>query len=330
MQKDKFNKLPTYKIVLLGACSVGKSCMTNQFVNNYFYMRDEETNDDLREYIKLVNLNKGDPLVPQYCVLKIVDLFGIDHKDLDSSDDKKHEILAKILRNENPQDTKTKGAKDKKQYDEGLDQKDSKNKNPIYKDKKIYGFMFIYDVTQYETLAKVLEFVDHIQDLEKKSASSSKALFSKKLLVGNKTDLRNREFDKITKTLKETISKKRIPVMECSAFENSHVDQCFEELARAIYTDVNFEAYEQEQLEAEKQQLNEEEDQEGQQRSSETVRKQSKKKGGFLGCGGDRKDPTLDEDEELDASSQKNDKEFDQNQVLGIDEGSNGKKCSIF
>jgi len=89
MQKDKFNKLPTYKIVLLGACSVGKSCMTNQFVNNYFYMRDEETNDDLREYIKLVNLNKGDPLVPQYCVLKIVDLFGIDHKDLDSSDDKK-------------------------------------------------------------------------------------------------------------------------------------------------------------------------------------------------------------------------------------------------
>jgi len=75
---------------------------------------------------------------------------------LDSADDKKHEILAKILRNENPQDTKAKGgAKDKKGYDDGLDQKDSKNKNPIYKDKKIYGFMFIYDVTQYESLAKV-------------------------------------------------------------------------------------------------------------------------------------------------------------------------------
>lgn len=75
---------------------------------------------------------------------------------MDSADDKKHEILAKILRNENPQDTKAKGAaKDKKQYDDGLDQKDSKNKNPIYKDKKIYGFMFIYDVTQYESLAKV-------------------------------------------------------------------------------------------------------------------------------------------------------------------------------
>jgi len=118
--------------------------------------------------------------------------------------------------------------------------------------------------------------------------------------------------------------------MECSAFENSHVDQCFEELARAIYTDVNFEAYEQEQLEAEKQQQNEEEDQEGQQRPSETTRKQSKKKGGFLGCGGDRKDQTLDEDEELEQSSQKNDKEFDQNHILGIDENSNGKKCSIF
>ena len=48
MQKEKFNKLPTYKIILLGACSVGKTCMINQFVNNYFYMRDEETNEDLR------------------------------------------------------------------------------------------------------------------------------------------------------------------------------------------------------------------------------------------------------------------------------------------
>lgn len=48
MQKEKFNKLPTYKIILLGGCSVGKTCMANQFVNNYFYMRDEETNEDLR------------------------------------------------------------------------------------------------------------------------------------------------------------------------------------------------------------------------------------------------------------------------------------------
>jgi len=48
MQKDKIQKVPTYKIVMLGASSVGKSCMVNQFVNNYFDARNETTTDDFR------------------------------------------------------------------------------------------------------------------------------------------------------------------------------------------------------------------------------------------------------------------------------------------
>ena len=73
------------------------------------------------------------------------------------------------------------------------------------------------------------------------------------------SDLKKREGDKFSKAIRDIAMKTKIQIMECSAFENVHVDQvrlviwhfmnekCFEELAREIYTDVAFEAYEQEQ-----------------------------------------------------------------------------------
>jgi GTPase SAR1 and related small G proteins len=48
MDKDKNKTIPTYKIVMLGASTVGKTSMVNQFVNNYFDALNEETNDDFR------------------------------------------------------------------------------------------------------------------------------------------------------------------------------------------------------------------------------------------------------------------------------------------
>jgi GTPase SAR1 family protein len=46
--KEKNKPIPTYKIVMLGASTVGKTSMINQFVNNNFDALNEETNDDFR------------------------------------------------------------------------------------------------------------------------------------------------------------------------------------------------------------------------------------------------------------------------------------------
>lgn len=73
------------------------------------------------------------------------------------TDPKKHEQLSRFVKNENVEkDSKQKSA-NKKGFDDGLEQKEAKVKNPIYKDKKVYGYMFVYDVTKYETLEKVKE-----------------------------------------------------------------------------------------------------------------------------------------------------------------------------
>jgi GTPase SAR1 family protein len=56
MNKDKNKTIPTYKIVMLGASTVGKSSMVNQFVNNFFDALNEETNDDFRFNITIIKL----------------------------------------------------------------------------------------------------------------------------------------------------------------------------------------------------------------------------------------------------------------------------------
>ncbi len=41
----------------------------------------------------------------------------------------------------------------------------------------------------------------------------------------NKIDLKGKEFDKISKKLRELVAKHRLPTINCSAFENDKVEQ---------------------------------------------------------------------------------------------------------
>lgn len=46
-----------FKISLLGATEVGKTSLVNQFVNHYFDKVYEPTDNDIREFRKLINIS---------------------------------------------------------------------------------------------------------------------------------------------------------------------------------------------------------------------------------------------------------------------------------
>jgi len=122
--------------------------MVSQFVNNSFDQFCDETIRDIRVYSKLVNLTK-DTKKPEYCILKTLDLFGINDDDLkEGGDEMKKEAVTNTIRNTKPA-------------------KDEVIKNMIYKDKEIYGFLFVYDVSNPKSLQEVKEFVDYISNNEK-------------------------------------------------------------------------------------------------------------------------------------------------------------------
>jgi len=121
----------------------------------------------------------------------------------------------------------------------------------------------------------------------------------KKLLVGNKTDLRKKgdkaTTEKIMSLLKEILEKYpgKVKIKECSALENQNINQVFEEIAREIYQEQAFEAYEKN---------NEENDSKRPKidTSHQPIKKPTKKasSGGILNCGSrGRKDDDDDDDE---------------------------------
>lgn len=57
--------IPILKVAIIGPQRVGKTSFVNQFVNNCFETYYEETENDLRRYQKVYDLNQN-PTDPQY------------------------------------------------------------------------------------------------------------------------------------------------------------------------------------------------------------------------------------------------------------------------
>lgn len=65
--------LPIYRVAVLGPKEVGKTSIINQFVNNSFDSIYEETENDIRNYKKVHDLN-ANPKDPLYAVFVIEDM----------------------------------------------------------------------------------------------------------------------------------------------------------------------------------------------------------------------------------------------------------------
>ena len=72
--RRKKGYIPHYKIVILGSRCVGKTQIICQYVNHTFqYVHNATT--ECSTYQKLIDLNEGSQMDPEYCVLEIVDMY---------------------------------------------------------------------------------------------------------------------------------------------------------------------------------------------------------------------------------------------------------------
>ena len=65
--------LPMFRIAVVGAKGVGKTSLINSFVNNSFEPTYEETENDIRRYRKVYDINKN-PSDPQFIIFLIEDM----------------------------------------------------------------------------------------------------------------------------------------------------------------------------------------------------------------------------------------------------------------
>jgi GTPase SAR1 family protein len=76
---DEEEKVSVYRLTVLGAMRVGKTCFINQFVNSSFQRFDfdenayEATVDDCRQYRRVIDLNAQSPDAAEYCVILLDD-----------------------------------------------------------------------------------------------------------------------------------------------------------------------------------------------------------------------------------------------------------------
>lgn len=163
--------------------------------------------------------------------------FGLNHPDLEyEKDSEKKDILIKLIENKYIAN--------------------QENCTKITVKKQIYGYIFVYDVTEKKTLEfvkkrklikiifKIKEYIDHINECEEKKISGIK---TKKFLVGNKIDLlsqKDRKDAKKDPEVKRLVETYNLTSILCSAMENQNIDQIFEDITRNILSDIKIELVE--------------------------------------------------------------------------------------
>lgn len=89
---------PVFRIAVLGPKGVGKTSLISSFVNNSFETQYEETENDIRKYRKVYDINRNLEQ-PQYIIFSIEDMyvylffkkktirFPINHEDIERGTD---------------------------------------------------------------------------------------------------------------------------------------------------------------------------------------------------------------------------------------------------
>ena len=201
----------TIRIVMMGSNSVGKTSLCGLFTSNFFFKEYLPTND-LQTFRKLTEINNTKIL------LQIDDLFPINHFSLVNSkqESSNTQIFQKIVEN--------KRTRSQKKYE-----------NPIYLEKPIDGFVFVFDLSNKESFEIIEKMINYIfsQELQNKNRKTTK-----KILIGNKSDL--------NKTVVKNNDTERVKInfgmkfMKTSALTLKNVNAAFESLIKDI-VDEKFE-----------------------------------------------------------------------------------------
>ncbi|CAD8051843.1 unnamed protein product [Paramecium primaurelia] len=302
--------LPIIRIAVLGPKGVGKTAIVNQFVNNSFEPQYEETDDDIRRYKKVHDLNCS-PTDPQYVVFIIEDIFPTNHPDLvRESDFLKTNIYFGTLENR------------QQRFKE-------EQKNILDFDKQIYGYIFVFDGNQNDSYKGLEEPIKYISEYCEKQRSFS-MLTTKKVVVANKSDLiEAQNQDKVFSKWK-SLEKFNIPTrFVVSAKTGYNVNAVFEEIGKQILQDQKLDMIDKAWLTEMDSLINGIEQYRKKNKNSNQDDNNKKKGGnkGFLGCGEKRKQFVADDEDE---DEDEEDEEFKNlQQYPGMMED-NKEGCNIF
>ncbi|KAM3135649.1 hypothetical protein pb186bvf_012320 [Paramecium bursaria] len=276
--------IPILKVAIIGPQRVGKTSFVNQFVNNCFEPYYEETENDLRRYKKVYDLNQN-PTDPQYVLFQIEDIFPCNHQDLvRQSDPLKSNLYCGILENRS------------QRYKQSLC-------NPLEIDKQIYGYIFVFDARKEESFEALKEPMRYIsQYCEDKRKFSG--LTTKKIIVANMTDLMTQESSDqcIKPNMKKYLDHNMagVPIIKASAKTADKVNFVFEELGKSILSDQTLEMIDKDWLQLVGKQINETEAQVNKEKNKKEEKKQNKPKTKGFMCAGGRKAAQLEEPVEED------------------------------
>ncbi len=109
--------------------------------------------------------------------------------------------------------------------------------------KNIYGFMFVFDISDKKSLVDSISYLKEIQAKENEQNQKSLSFKTKKLLVGTKYDLHTKKHINFVKAYTKNLG---IKFIETSSLQNFNVSEAFEDLCRDIYFEGDIEKFERE------------------------------------------------------------------------------------
>jgi len=225
-----------FRICVIGPSYVGKTQIVNRMINNAFTGYYEPT---IKPQIsrRAYNLHDDEPdMAPVFFDLEIIDLFPHDHPFLDEDKalmgDAAKEMTEKLEEMvQSPYDPKILNIVD-----------------------RIHAYIFVYDSSNKRTFTSMMCMLDTIGELEKskmksgglksggagKGKSAPQYFFPKKIVVGNKKDLRkNKEAGVIGPS--DIKQLEGITIKEVSALTNHGIQDVLKTLVEALDNDHSIE-----------------------------------------------------------------------------------------
>ena len=215
---------------MIGPSYVGKTQLVNRLTNNSFTGYYEPTIKPLENRIAYNLYNDELYMDPHFFDLEIIDMFPHDHPYLDEEkllmadaatemNDKLEEVVRSPFTIEN-----------------------QVTKEPIPMIDRIHGYIFVYDSSNKRTFTSMMCMLETINDLEASNrkregdnAKNSKIFYPKKIVVGNKKDLRRNKEAGIIGESDINQLEKNIRIKEVSALTNFGI----QEVLKLLVTDMN-------------------------------------------------------------------------------------------
>jgi GTPase SAR1 family protein len=253
-----YSAINTFKIAVMGSAAVGKTCIVNRLINNYFPLIYEPTMD-IERYTGLFNLNEYEVQEKTYVMVTLEDMFGLNNPLLQTPIElmtsaplrEKREYLSTVFKDMmftslykrdrmSSEQKKVKPSiseKIKHRYEAYEKIFNIENEDPKNERVDRLGFILVCDVTDYKSFEDLNVIIEKLHQIEK---TNNLVHLYPKLVLLNKYD---KASDKDTKAnlkkmtgILETLKKKcNLEYCKVSALTNQGIFENFRKFISKIH-----------------------------------------------------------------------------------------------